>query len=86
MHRFEHKIKDPNGLHARPAGLFVRCAQQCGSEVSVSKAGAGPVNAKHLFSVMGLGACGGDVITVTAEGPDEVSDAEKLRSFCEANI
>ena len=85
MRKFEYKVKDPNGLHARPAGLFVRCAQGCGSDVNVSKDGK-PANAKRLFSVMGLGVCKGDVITVSCDGPDEASDISKLKSFCESNI
>lgn len=85
MRKFEYKIKDPNGLHARPAGLFVKCSQECGSDVNVSK-GDKSANAKRLFSVMGLGVCKGDVITVSCEGPNEASDISTLKSFCEANI
>lgn len=85
MRKFEYKIKDPNGLHARPAGLFVKCAQGCSSEVNVSKGGKSS-NAKRLFSVMGLGVCKGDIICVSAEGPEEVSDISKLQCFCEKNI
>jgi len=85
MRKFQYTIKEPNGLHARPAGLFVRCSQECSSDVNVSKDGKS-ANAKRLFSVMGLGVCKGDVITVSCEGSSEASDISKLKSFCEANI
>ena len=44
-------VRNPSGLHARPAALFVRTAGQFGAKVSVSNpdAGKGPVDAKSIL-------------------------------------
>lgn len=85
MQTFEYKIKDPVGLHARPAGLLVQCAQACTSTVSISVNGK-TADAKRLFAVMGLGVKQNDNVTFKVEGVSEVADAAKVKSFCQANI
>lgn len=85
MQTFEFKVKDPDGLHARPAGLLVKCAQSCVSKITVSKSGQ-TADAKRLFAVMGLGVQQNDAVTFTIEGPDESSDSAKLKKFCEENL
>lgn len=85
MQTFQYTVKDPNGLHARPAGLLVKCAQGCASAVTVAKAGK-TADAKRLFAVMGLGVKQNDAITFTVEGSSEQADCEKLKAFCSANI
>lgn len=85
MKRFEYTIQAPEGLHARPAGLLVRCAQECGSEVQIL-IGDKTANAKRLFAVMGLGVRQNDTVTVQVEGENEAAECEKLRAFCRENI
>lgn len=85
MQKFEYKIKDPNGLHARPAGLLVKCAQLCSSDVSISKGGKS-ADSKRLFAVMGLGVSRNDVVTFSVKGDDEAADCAKLKGFCEENL
>jgi phosphotransferase system HPr (HPr) family protein len=65
-------IRNPSGLHARPAALFVRTAGQFGSKVTVANpaAGKGPVDAKSILSVLTLGVSSGTEIEVSAEGDD----------------
>jgi phosphotransferase system HPr (HPr) family protein len=65
-------IRNPSGLHARPAALFVRTAGQFGSKVTVAHpaAGKGPVDAKSILSVLTLGVSSGNEIEVSAEGDD----------------
>lgn len=85
MRKFEYTVKDPDGLHARPVGLLVKCAQSCSSAVKVAK-GDKQADAKRLFAVMGLGVLQNDVVTFTLEGPEENADSEKLQAFCEENL
>lgn len=85
MQKFDYTIQTPEGLHARPAGLLVRCAQSCACEVRVSL-GDKTANAKRLFSVLELGARQGDTITVQTEGENEAAECEKLRAFCRENL
>lgn len=60
------------GLHARPASIFVRAATASGVPVTVAKPGGKPVNAASMLAVLGLGAQGGEEIVLTsdAEGAD----------------
>ena len=49
MQKFNYSIKEPEGLHARPAGLLVKCAQSCSSNVKVEVKGQ-TADAKRLFT------------------------------------
>ena len=57
------------GLHARPAGEFVKLASKFESNISVSKDGT-DVNGKSIMGVMTLAAECGSLLTVRAEGVD----------------
>jgi phosphotransferase system HPr (HPr) family protein len=56
-------------LHLRPAGALAVAAGRFAAAVSVS-AGSKTVDAKSVLGLMGLGATSGQVVTVSAEGPD----------------
>lgn len=64
----EATVAAPEGLHARPASLFVQAAKACGVPVSISKGDKGPVSATSILSVLGLGAAQGDRVVLEAEG------------------
>ncbi len=57
------------GLHARPAGEFVKVASRFESDVWVAKDGK-PVNGKSIMGVMTLAAECGSQLKVRAEGVD----------------
>ena len=85
METFEFTVTDENGIHARPAGLLVKEAQNLSSELTVACKGKS-VNLKKLLAVMSLGAKCGDVLTVTATGNDAGKDCEHLERFMKANL
>ena len=58
----------PEGLHARPAALFVQLAGRQPVVVTVHKDGAKPASAASILAVMALGAKGGDDVVLTADG------------------
>ena len=62
-------IENRNGLHARPAALFVKISSRFHSEVWVEKDGE-KVNGKSIMGLMMLAAGKGSVLRVTAEGED----------------
>jgi phosphocarrier protein len=66
----------PEGLHARPASIFVRAAGAVGVPVTISKNGGAPVNAASMLALLGLGAQGGEevVLASDAEGADAALD------------
>ncbi len=85
MQAFQHIVKDEVGLHARPAGLVVKLASSCSSDISITFHSK-KVSAKKLFAVMGLGAKKDDEITITVEGENEEADCLKIKEFCEQNL
>ncbi|WP_053377270.1 HPr family phosphocarrier protein [Paenibacillus sp. FJAT-27812] len=60
-------IKNPFGIHARPARKIVDAAKASAGAVTLEKDGKS-FNAKSLVHVISVGARQGDSITVTAEG------------------
>ena len=81
-------IRNPSGLHARPAALFVRTAGQFGSKVTVANpaAGKGPVDAKSILSVLTLGVSSGTEIEVVAEGDDAEAAIAAIREAVENGL
>ncbi|MFI6420995.1 HPr family phosphocarrier protein [Streptomyces sp. NPDC050842] len=55
------------GLHARPASIFVRAATASGVPVTIAKSDSTPVNAASMLAVLGLGAQGGEEIVLASE-------------------
>jgi len=85
MKTVEYTIKDELGLHARPAGLFVKEAVKNPCKVTLSK-GAKNADAKKIFSVMGLGVKCGDTVCITCDGDGEDAAADALLALLQANV
>ncbi len=85
MREFKYVITDPEGIHARPAGEFVKVAKEYQSDVNITKDDK-TVSAKKIFGVMGLAIKQGQEITVTVDGADEDVAAEKLEVFLKNNL
>lgn len=85
MRSIVYKVKDPHGLHARPAGLMAREAMKYSSNVTIEKGGA-KADMKKLFSVMGLSVKSGDEIRITIEGKDEEIAERELTRYINENI
>ncbi len=62
------------GLHARPAALFVAAAQAAPAPVTLIK-GAQRAAAASILSVMTLGIAAGDTVTLTTPGDGEADAA-----------
>lgn len=73
-------VGSSQGLHARPAKLFVQAAKASGIPVCVSRPGEKPVDAASLLSVISLGVGCGDQVTLSAEGE---GSAEVIRGLAE---
>ena len=68
--RSEVTLTNSNGLHARPAHLFVQTANGFASDLKVSRVGVAAVDGKSIMSVMMLAAEKGAVLQLCAEGLD----------------
>lgn len=85
MKSFDYVIRDEVGIHARPAGMLVKTAKETGSKVTV-ECGGKSAEADKLFSVMGLGAKQGSVVTVKVHGGDEDNALSSMKQFFENNL
>jgi len=76
----EIEILNELGLHARPAAMFVKLANEFNCDIMVEK-GSEQVNGKSIMGIMMLAAGKGSVIKVVARGEDAqeaLDDIEKL--------
>ncbi|NLB19617.1 MAG: HPr family phosphocarrier protein [Clostridium sp.] len=78
----EVAVKNPTGLHARPATLLVKKASSFKSDVSVEYNGK-KANVKSLIGVLSLGVTKGAMITVIANGEDEEAACEEVANLIE---
>ena len=63
-------ILNEQGLHARPASIFVKTASKFKCNVSIVH-GSGVANAKSIINIMSLGLKKGEEIKIVTEGTDE---------------
>ena len=63
-------IKNPTGLHLRPAGILCKEAMQFSSHITFTFRG-NTANAKSVLSVLGACIKSGDEIELFCEGSDE---------------
>ena len=80
MKEFKYVIKDEQGIHARPAGLFVKEAAAFPCKVIIEKDGK-EADAKRIFAVK----CGQE-ITLKTDGENEEEAMNKLSAFLEENL
>jgi phosphocarrier protein len=73
-------IENRNGLHARPAALFVKTSSRFQAEVWVEKDGE-RVNGKSIMGLMMLAAGKGSILRITAEGEDAVTVLTELEDL-----
>lgn len=71
------QIKNPMGLHTRPATIIVKLLQNCKSDVSFTYKRM-TVNAKSILSLLMLAAKKNSRITITVDGEDASETLEKL--------
>lgn len=68
------------GLHARPAGLLVRALTDLDAVVTVHF-GSRSADARSVLALMGLGAQGGDEVTVEAHGADAAEALHRVQAL-----
>ncbi|WP_409226949.1 HPr family phosphocarrier protein [Gudongella sp. SC589] len=75
-------LTNPEGLHARPAALFVKEANKYESNLEIESENR-RVNGKSIIGIMSLGAFHGEEITLSASGPDEEDMVNSLAQLLE---
>ena len=82
------KVPSEQGLHARPAALFVKTINNFDATVMVKNISEnkGPVEANSLISVMLIAARKGDHVHISAEGPQKDDVITALVDLFERNF
>ena len=78
-------IQNSIGLHARPATFFIQKANSYKCSIWVEKEDC-RVNAKSLLGVLSLGISKGTVITLIADGQDELAAVNGLVELVESGF
>ena len=79
------KIKNPTGLHLRPAGNLCKEAMKFKSKITFEYRG-NTANAKSVLSVLGACIKSGDEITLICEGEDEREALQSLLAYIESGL
>lgn len=83
------QVRNPSGLHARPAALFVKTAAGFSADVRVTNLTRNPektVAARSLLGVLGLGVSSGHEIRISATGDDAATAIATLRELVESGV
>ena len=78
-------VANKQGMHARPAEMFVRRAQQFQSKIEIVRDGY-RVEAKSIMNLLTLGAAQGTELTLEAEGSDAQEALDALAEVVEKDF
>ena len=80
MKEFSYTVKDPLGIHARPAGLLVKKLQEFASEATILR-GEDQCDGKKLLALMKMRVKEGQTLTFRFEGSDEEAAATSVGEY-----
>lgn len=80
------KVKNPTGLHLRPAGVLCKSAIEYSSVVTFRYSGDNIANAKSVLSVLGACVKSGDEIELICEGEDEEKALKDIIALIESGL
>lgn len=86
MKQFTYQIKDPLGIHARPAGLLAKLAKGFADTTVVIQKEDKEAKAGQLMKLMSLAVKQGDIVSVRAEGANEEAAIAALLQFFDENL
>lgn len=78
-------VKNPSGLHMRPANILAQIAGKCTSDISITD-GVKTVNPKSLLLLMSAAITCGSEVTITCTGPDEEADLKTIVDAIESGL
>lgn len=81
-------VKNPSGLHARPASSFVTCAGKFKSKITIKRTGEEKdgVNAKSIIMLLTQGFCKNEEVEISAIGEDEVQAVDALINLIDSGF
>ena len=78
-------IVNKEGIHARPASVFVQTASKFKSRIWIEAKGK-TVDAKSILMIMSMGLLNGTSIIISADGYDEVEALMTLRDLVDSGF
>lgn len=81
MKEYGHTVINELGMHARPAGMFVKLAKSCKSKIVICKDDKSS-DVVRIMNVMRMGIRQGDEILITIEGEDEEEALQEVEKVC----
>jgi len=78
-------VRNPTGLHARPAAVIASTARKFRADVRV-RCGTREANARSVTAIMGLEISGGDRIVLASSGEDARAALDELVPLVEAGL
>jgi phosphotransferase system HPr (HPr) family protein len=78
-------VTNPQGLHARPADMFVKLANQYQANIEMIKDGE-RVDGKSILALLTLAAVEGTQLQIEATGPDAVAALDALTELVMRNF
>lgn len=84
MTSFKAVVKDPVGMHARPASIATTEASKFKSDIII-KSGGKEGNLKSIMNVMALAIKTGSEFEIVATGDDEQQAIEAIEQVMKAN-
>lgn len=78
-------IKNPSGLHARPASILTQAAGKCRSNVIIVY-GEKQIQAKSILNIMAAAIKTGSEIEVQCDGETEEEDLKSLVDLIEGGL
>jgi phosphocarrier protein len=82
MREYLYELKDPLGLHARPASVIFMEARKYSCSIEAQWE-SDKADCKSLLAIMGLGAKRGSIIRFRFDGEDEEAAITALRTVLE---
>jgi phosphocarrier protein len=87
MKEFSYTITDPLGIHARPAGFFIKKLAEFKSAITIFRTDTvASCDGKKLLALMKLKVKQNDTIIVKAEGEDEAAAIEAAQAYLSQNL
>lgn len=85
MIEINYTIKDPMGIHARPAGELVKACAAFPCKIMISN-GTKSMDAKRIMGVMSLGVKQGTEISMSFDGEQEAEASAAIAAFLEEKL
>lgn len=80
----EFEVKNPTGIHARPASMLTELCSKMDDEITIITEEGKSVNPKSILSVLMAGMSKGKRITVQVEGANEQENLDKIMELLES--